>query len=338
MTNLFGRLMIDIDGYSLSNEDKNILSSKHVGGLILFSRNFDSYNQLYNLIKEVHSIKENIIIAVDQEGGRVQRFKKEFTKIPSMQEASILAKENNDQEFLKDLAWLVSSELISIGIDINFAPVLDINRGISSIIGDRSFSDNAFEVINNASDYIDGMHEAGMKSTGKHFPGHGNVTADSHFELPKDERELHEMMSEEMKPYIVLKDKLDVIMCAHILFSKVDNKIPSFSDTWINKVLRNKLNYKGLIFSDDLSMLGSGNQSLTNKVKMSLDAGCDMVIICNNRSGAKKVIEYLDQTKVDQASGISEIKSSKKIVWSDLLNDNRALMIKEKLKKYEELI
>ena len=134
MTDSFGRLMIDIDGFDLSNEDESLLSSKHIGGLILFSRNFDSYDQLYNLIKEVHLIKENIIIAVDQEGGRVQRFEKEFTKIPSMQEVSLFAKENEDQDFIKDLAWLISSELIAVGIDINFAPVLDINRNISIFI------------------------------------------------------------------------------------------------------------------------------------------------------------------------------------------------------------
>ena len=332
MTDLFGRLMIDIDGKNLSNDDKTILSSKHVGGLILFSRNFDSFDQLNNLIKEVHLIKENIIIAVDQEGGRVQRFEKEYTKIPSMQDASLFAKENNDKEFIKDLAWLISSELIAAGIDVNFAPVLDINRNISSIIGNRSFSNDILEVINNASDYIDGMHEAGMKSTGKHFPGHGSVIEDSHLELPVDERELDELLNEDLKPYIKLNDKLDVIMCAHILFSKVDSKIPSFSDTWINNVLRDKLNYKGLIFSDDLSMLGSGNESLSNKVEMSLDAGCDMVIICNDRSGVKEVIEHLDKTDVEQTSGISEIKSSKKIKWNDLLNNNRALAIKEKLK------
>ena len=324
--------MIDIDGFNLSDEDKSLLSSKHIGGLILFSKNFNSYDQLYNLIKEVRSIKDNIIIAVDQEGGRVQRFQKEFTNIPSMQEVSLFAKKNEDRDFIKDLAWLISSELIAVGIDMNFAPVLDINKNLSTIIGNRSFSDDILEVINNASDYIDGMHEAGMKSSGKHFPGHGNVIEDSHLELPEDERELSELMNEDIKPYIELKDKIDVIMCAHILFSKVDNKIPSFSDTWVNNILRNKLNYKGLIFSDDLSMLGSGNDSLTNKVKMSLDAGCDMLIICNDRSGVKEVIEYLDKTDYEQTSRIFEIKSFKKINWNDLLNNNRALATKEKLK------
>ena len=332
MTDFFGRLMIDIGGKNLSNEDKAILSNKHVGGLILFSRNFDSYDQLSKLIREVHMIKNNIIIAVDQEGGRVQRFKKEFTKIPPMQEVSLYAKEKHDREFIKELAWLISSELIAAGIDINFAPVLDIDRNISSVIGNRSFSGEILEVINNASDYIDGMHEAGMKSTGKHFPGHGNVAEDSHLALSQDARELDELMNQDIKPYIELKDKLDVIMCAHILFSKVDNKIPSFSGTWINDVLKNKLNYKGLIFSDDLSMLGSGNESITNKVKMSLNAGCDMLIICNDRSGVKEAIEYLDKTGFEQTSRVFKIKSFKKINWNDLMNNKRTLAIKEKLK------
>jgi len=331
MKNSYGRLIADVDGVSLSDEDKFLISSKHIGGLILFSRNYDSFDQLNNLINEIHAIKENIIIAVDQEGGRVQRFKKEFTKIPSMQEVSVYAKKNGDRELIKDLAWLVSSELIAAGIDINFAPVLDINRNISSIIGDRSFSEKISEVISNASDYIDGMHEAGMKSTGKHFPGHGNVAEDSHLELPEDKRDLQDLINTDIKPYTKLKDKLDVIMCAHILFTSIDNRIPSFSKTWINNVLRNNLNYKGLILSDDLSMKGTGNQSLINKVKMSFDAGCDMAIICNDRPGVKEVIDYLDKIKLEETSKISEIKSSRKISWNDLLINERALTIKNKL-------
>jgi len=323
--------MVDLDGVSLSDEDKFFISSKHIGGLILFSRNYDSFDQLNNLISQIHAIKENIIIAVDQEGGRVQRFEKEFTKIPSMQEISIYAKKNGDREFIKDLAWLVSSELIAAGIDINFAPVLDINRNISSIIGNRSFSEKISEVISNASDYVDGMHEAGMKSTGKHFPGHGNVAEDSHLEIPEDKRDLEELINTDIKPYTKLKDKLDVIMCAHILFTNVDNKIPSFSKTWIDNILRKNLNYKGLILSDDLSMKGTGNQMLIDKVKMSFDAGCDMAIICNDRSGAKEVTNYLDKIKFEETSKISEIKSSRKITWNDLLINERALVIKNKL-------
>ena len=178
--------MLDIAGKSLSQEDKTLISNHHVGGLILFSNNFESFKQISELVKEVKAIKDNILIAVDQEGGRVQRFNNEFTKIPSMQEISNFVKKYNDSSLFKEIGWLISSELIAAGIDINFAPVLDIDDSYSTIIGSRAFSNNADEVISMASSYIDGMHEAGMKSTGKHFPGHGSVSADSHKEQPED--------------------------------------------------------------------------------------------------------------------------------------------------------
>ena len=240
----YGRLMLDIDGTSLSNEDKDLLMNKHVGGLIFFSRNFESFNQITNLVHEIRNIKENIIIAVDQEGGRVQRFNKEFTKIPTMQEVAKYANSNNDMSFLKEVGWLISSELIAAGIDLNFAPVLDIDDKTSSIIGDRAFANNALDVISLTSNFIDGMHEAGMKSTGKHFPGHGGIFEDSHIELAEDHRELDELMGLDIKPYIELSNKLDAIMCAHILFPNIDKYIPSYSRYWLKDILREKLNTK----------------------------------------------------------------------------------------------
>ena len=182
MNKEYGRLMVDIEGISLSDEDKLLIENKHVGGIIFFARNFTSFDQIKDLVDQIKNIKENIIVAVDQEGGKVQRFDKDFTKIPSMQKVSEYAKNINDILFLKEIGWLISSELVAAGIDINFAPVLDIDKNTSSVIGDRAFSDKAEEVIFLASRFIDGMHEAGMKSTGKHFPGHGGIYADSHKE------------------------------------------------------------------------------------------------------------------------------------------------------------
>ncbi len=268
MKSTYGRLMFDIDGKSLSIEDKKLISNKHVGGLIFFSKNFESFQQISNLVKEVREIKENILIAVDQEGGRVQRLNNEFTKIPSMQEIARFAKDHNDSSICKDIGWLISSELIATGIDINFAPVLDIDESTSSIIGNRAFSNNSDEVTSMASDYIDGMHEAGMSSTGKHFPGHGGVAEDSHKELPEDIRQLEDLMDFDMKPYIKLANKLDAIMCAHILFPNIDKSIPSFSQHWIKKILRNKIKYDGLIFSDDLTMLGAGGEPCSEKLEI----------------------------------------------------------------------
>ena len=328
----YGRLMLDIDGTSLSNEDKDLLMNKHVGGLIFFSRNFESFNQITNLVHETRNIKENIIIAVDQEGGRVQRFNKEFTKIPTMQEVAKYANSNNDMSFLKEVGWLISSELIAAGIDLNFAPVLDIDDKTSSIIGDRAFANNALDVISLTSNFIDGMHEAGMKSTGKHFPGHGGIFEDSHIELAEDHRELDELMGLDIKPYIELCNKLDAIMCAHILFPNIDKYIPSYSRYWLKDILREKIKYKGLIFSDDLSMFGAGDLSFANKAVKSIEAGCDMILVCNNRCQAINVVEAFEKNDISLSKKIHQMRKTSNTDWDDLSRNNRRSVVKEKLK------
>ena len=328
----YGRLMLDIDGTSLSNEDKDLLMNKHVGGLIFFSRNFESFNQITNLVHEIRNIKENIIIAVDQEGGRVQRFNKEFTKIPTMHEVAKYANSNNDMSFLKEVGWLISSELIAAGIDLNFAPVLDIDDKTSSIIGDRAFANNALDVISLTSNFIDGMHEAGMKSTGKHFPGHGGIFEDSHIELAEDHRELDELMGLDIKPYIELCNKLDAIMCAHILFPNIDKYIPSYSRYWLKDILREKIKYKGLIFSDDLSMFGAGDLSFANKAVKSIEAGCDMILVCNNRCQAINVVEAFEKNDISLSKKIHQMRKTSNTDWDDLSRNNRRSIVKEKLK------
>ena len=335
MTDTFGRIMLDIEGKSLSEEDKFLIKNKHVGGIIFFSRNFESYAQIKRLIIDIKNIKQNIIFAVDHEGGRVQRFKSEFTKIPSMQEISLFAKKYNNYEIFKEIAWLSSSELVSVGIDINFAPVLDLDIDSSSIIGDRAFSNEAQEVIKNASFFIDGMNEAGMSSTGKHFPGHGGVVEDSHKEVPIDNRSFNELDSgnDDLEPYRRLSKKLDAVMCAHILFPKIDEYIPSFSEYWLKDFLRNELNYKGLVLSDDLTMLGAGNDLCHEKVEKSLKAGCDMVLICNDRNGAKQAIDFMENKDIDRSIEIAKLKSSSKCEWSDLDPSSRAKEIKSILKE-----
>ena len=319
----YGRLMLDIDGTSLSNEDKDLLMNKHVGGLIFFSRNFESFNQITNLVHEIRNIKENIIIAVDQEGGRVQRFNKEFTKIPTMHEVAKYANSNNDMSFLKEVGWLISSELIAAGIDLNFAPVLDIDDKTSSIIGDRAFANNALDVISLTSNFIDGMHEAGMKSTGKHFPGHGGIFEDSHIELAEDHRELDELMGLDIKPYIELCNKLDAIMCAHILFPNIDKYIPSYSRYWLKDILREKIKYKGLIFSDDLSMFGAGDLSFANKAIKSIEAGCDMILVCNNRCQAINVVEAFEKNDISLSKKIHQMRKTSNTDWDNLSRNNR---------------
>ena len=333
MKDLFGRIMIDVAGTSISKEDKHLIANKNIGGIIFFSRNFISLEQIQNLIIEIKSVKENILFAVDQEGGRVQRFTGEFSKLPSLQEIYKYSKENNDPDFCKEIAWLTSSELIAAGIDINFAPVVDLNEGSSMIIGDRSFSSNSDDVIKFAENYIEGMHQAGMKATAKHFPGHGGVVEDSHMVLPEDKRSLKELMLSDIKPYLKLSEKIDAVMCAHVLFSSIDINIPSYSNFWLNKFLREQLKYKGIVFSDDLSMVGAGDYECKYRAQKSIEAGCDMILICNNRKDVIETVKHFDELGIDPVKKISTMKTNNQINWDELIESEKVISIKNKLKQ-----
>ena len=333
MKDLFGRIMIDVAGTSLSLEDKHLIANKNIGGIIFFSRNYVSLEQIQNLINEIKSVKENILFAVDQEGGRVQRFTGEFSKIPSLQDIYKYSKKNNDSNFCKEIAWLTSSELIAVGIDINFAPVVDLNEGSSLIIGDRSFSSNSYDVIKFAEDYIDGMHQAGMKATAKHFPGHGGVVEDSHKVLPEDKRSLDELMLSDIQPYLKLTKKIDAVMCAHVLFSSIDKNIPSYSNFWLNEFLREQLEYKGIVFSDDLSMVGAGDHECKYRAQKSVEAGCDMILICNSRKDVIDTVKHFDELGIDPVKKISNMKINNQINWNELIESEKVINIKNKLKQ-----
>ena len=332
MNSFFGRLMIDIEKKYLSNEDIELLKNKNIGGVILFSRNFESRAQIKDLVSSIKKIKNNLLVAVDQEGGRVQRFSHDFTKIPSMQMISEYVSVHNDDSLFKDTGWLISSELLSVGIDVNFAPVLDVDKSTSSIIGDRSFSNNSNEVIRFASEYIDGMHEAGMSATGKHFPGHGGIFEDSHLSLVEDKRTFSDLLNLDIKPYIKLKNKLDAIMCAHVFFPDVDEKLPSFSKTWLQDILKNKLEFTGLIFSDDLSMKGSGDENCYIKTMKTFNAGCDMALICNDRAGVEDTISFLDNSEIEPSSKLSILKKKSDMNWDEIQSSEKIKNIRAKLK------
>tara|TARA_B100000795_G_scaffold13487_1_gene9269 strand:- start:4425 stop:5429 length:1005 start_codon:yes stop_codon:yes gene_type:complete len=333
MNGLYGKLMLDIKGTSLSIQDRELIKSIHVGGIILFSRNFISRNQILDLCADIRSIKENIIIAVDQEGGRVQRFKKDFTKLPSMQDLANYAVRNDDMDICTEVGWLMASELIASGLDISFTPVLDIDRDTSSIIGNRSLSNNSSNVSKLASFFIDGMNEAGMSATGKHFPGHGGVHEDSHTSEPIDDRSYEELLDRDLKPFITLNNKLAAVMCAHITYPKVDNLCVGFSSFWLKEILRKEIGFNGVIFSDDLSMNGAGAESYTLKAMKSIKAGCDMVLACNNRKGAREILEYFDKEGIIQSKNISKMKKSRLIHWDDFKENERRLNILNIIKK-----
>ena len=331
-----GRLMIDIEGISLSEDDIYLLKNPNIGGIILFERNFESRDQILSLCSDIKSINKEILIAVDHEGGRVQRFKEDFTHIPSMQSLGDFVKKNPSQglKLSEEIGWLLASELISSGIDISFAPVLDLDRDKSSIIGNRSFGDDPQLVTDTSEALIKGMNDAGMAATGKHFPGHGGVVEDSHLEAPQDLRELEELFKHDLKPYIILQDSLKGIMSAHLTFPKIDPDIVSFSFFWLTVVLRQQLGFNGVIFSDDLSMKGADVAgSYSEKARMALEAGCDMILVCNNRKGSKEVIKYLEENKVPRTSKITTMLKTNEINWNDLKSHPRRIsaisMIKE---------
>ncbi|WP_299974921.1 beta-N-acetylhexosaminidase [uncultured Pseudoteredinibacter sp.] len=320
--------MIDVDGLELSKEDEQLLQQPCVGGLIIFQRNFSSRLQLCELVKSIRAIRRDIIIAVDQEGGRVQRLKDDgFQRLPAMQKIKEYqqASEAASELDIEQLGFLMASEVLACGIDISFAPVLDVDESFSSIIGDRSFSDDPREVVRLGAAFMRGMSAAGMATTGKHFPGHGAVQEDSHLTLPIDKRSWAEVEQRDLLPFAELLPQLDALMPAHIIFSQIDEQPVGFSDYWLQTVLRKKMTYNGVIFSDDLSMEGAVQAgSYAERAKLALYAGCDMVLVCNNRQGALEVADALQdyQMAPESQERLLTMLARRKWSWGDLASDS----------------
>lgn len=329
-------LMIDIEGPFLNQEDIELIGSPHVGGLILFERNFLDRNQITDLCFEIKSKKPEIIIAVDQEGGRVQRFKKGFSQIPPMQRLGDLVSYDKHAglDLCKNAGWLIASELIASGIDLSFSPVLDLDQDLSSIIGDRAFSDQIDIVIECARAFIFGMNEAGMACVGKHFPGHGSISEDSHLEKPIDRRAFNEIEKKDLIPFKELINNLDGIMTAHILFPDVDERIATFSKIWIKQILREQMKFEGMIFSDDLSMEGTNEfKSFYDKTKNAIISGCEMVLICNNREGAKDALKYFEENNIEASEKTFSMLMANDVSWKDLEKNKIRSKISNELKK-----
>lgn len=289
-------LMLDLQGVALSEEERELLAHPAVGGLILFSRNYQDRQQLAALIDEVRAVRRDILIAVDQEGGRVQRFRDGFVRLPPMaalgrdyRHAPAQALQAADL-----LGELMAEQLRALDIDISFAPVLDLDHGTSTVIGDRSFAADAATVVALAGAFMDGMARAGMAATGKHFPGHGHVQADSHLELPEDARS-RQQLAADLAPFKALAPRLEGIMPAHVRYAAVDAEPAGFSRYWLQDVLRGECGYRGVIFSDDLGMAGAAVAgSFSERAAAALGAGCDMVLVCNDRPGAVAVLQWLE--------------------------------------------
>lgn len=318
-----GPLMLDIEGVQLTDEDRSLLTEPTVGGLILFSRNFENLAQLQALVAEVRQIRPDLLIGVDHEGGRVQRFRQSFSRIPPMGRLGELWQQN--QELACQVAfscgWLLASELLAVGIDFSFAPVLDREYGRSQVIGDRAFSDQPQVILALGEQLIDGMHAAGMATTGKHFPGHGYVVADSHVAIPRDDRCQEMICAEDLSIFadLIRQGKLDAIMPAHVIYEQVDSAPAGFSRYWLQEVLRQELGFDGVIFSDDLSMEGAGVAgSYADRAKAALAAGCDMVLVCNSRVGALEVLDWLKEQPLASNPRLQRMQGHKALDWESL--------------------
>ena len=305
----YSPLMFDLEGSELTSEEREILQHPMIGGVILFSRNYQSASQVTQLAGDIRKfsgkVNKSILIAVDHEGGRVQRFRSEFTQLPAL--ATLGELYSKDQAKALDTSrlhgWLMAVEVKSVGIDFSFSPVLDLNYGANDVIGDRAFHQEAQIVSDLAVAYIEGMREAGMASTGKHFPGHGATRDDSHVAIPIDNRSQEEIFAADIQPFIRLfSEGLDAVMPAHVIYPEIDNKPAGFSRVWLQDILRDQLGFEGVIFSDDLAMKGASIAGgFTERAEAALEAGCDMILACNDRAGAVEIIDHLKYTQNKEA-------------------------------------
>ncbi len=296
-----GPVMLDVASTELTDEDRKRLAHPLVGGVILFSRNYDSPEQLEELTRAIHALRQPpLLIAVDHEGGRVQRFREGFTVLPAMRELGAVwdSDPGRGRKLAESVGYVLAAELRSRGVDLSFTPVLDVDHGNSSVIGDRAFHSEPAAIGELAQGLMRGLRHGGMSAVGKHFPGHGHVRADSHHEMPVDERALEQIEASDLKPFRrLIESGLGGIMPAHVVYPAVDDKPAGFSAIWLKDILRRQLGFNGMIFSDDLSMEGASIAgSVEARALAALRAGCDMVLVCNNPQSADELLAALDYT------------------------------------------
>jgi len=294
-----GPVMLDIEGQSLSPADRDLLREPAVGGVILFTRNFESADRITDLVADIRALRSPpLLIAVDHEGGRVQRFRDGFTRIPPMRRIGREYDRDSASGLVaaREAGWLIASELRAVGIDLCFAPCVDLDWGVSDIIGDRSFHRKPGIVADLANEFARGLRSAGMAAVAKHFPGHGAVLADSHLKLPVDRRD-YGLILDDMRPYerLIGNSAIAGVMLAHIVYEQIEAQPAGFSELWIQRELRSRLGFGGAVFCDDLSMKATrGYGSMAERGRLALDAGCDMILVCNDRDAAHEAVDSLN--------------------------------------------
>src|SRR3984957_2746970 len=306
-----GPLMIDVGGTPLTAEDREVLRHPLVGSVILFTRNYLDPQQLQALVADIQALRSPpLLIAVDHEGGRVQRFRPGFSELPPLRRIGHAFDADAQQglAMARALGWLMAAELIACGLDFSFAPCVDLDYGLSEIIGDRAFHAQPEAVAQLSIAYMHGMRDAGMGATAKHYPGHGAVVADSHVALPVDRRELVDMQPDLLPYRRLIANGLPAVMVAHVLYPAVDSVPASFSRRWIEQVLRTELDFGGLVFADDLTMGGAAAVGdLVERALLALAAGCDVLPVCNDRPGVERLLERL-KVSADLASQLRLVR------------------------------
>ena len=301
-----GPVMADIAGFSLTEEEKQRLLNPAVGGVILFRRNFQSVAQLCALTEEIRHLRSpHLLIAVDHEGGRVQRFIHGFTRLPAMSVLGELWDERGADTALqkaRTIGWVLATELIACGVDLSFTPVLDLDWGKNQVIGNRSFHQRPEVVSQLALALQEGLNRSGMFSCGKHFPGHGFVEGDSHYVLPEDTRSLAELQEHDIQPFTIMAQKgMAAVMPAHVVYPQICTRAAGFSKIWLQDILRKQLHFNGVIFSDDLTMEGAVSEGgIKARAKASFEAGCDIVLVCNRPDLVDELIDGFDYPENEQ--------------------------------------
>ena len=343
MTHQHAPVLLDIAGTTLTAADRRRLKHPLTGGLTLFARNWQDRAQLTALCAEIKSVREDLLICVDHEGGRVQRFRTDgFTHLPAMRVLGEMWMQDalTATDAASAAGFVLGAELRACGADLSFTPVLDLDHGPSGVIGDRAFHRDARVVTMLAKSLMHGLLRAGVGNCGKHFPGHGFVAADSHHAVPVDKRSLKAILGDDARPYEWLSTTLTSVMPAHVVYSKVDARPAGFSDRWLKDILRGRLGFTGAIFSDDLSMEGArhvvGRSLLTyaEAAALALDAGCDMVLLCNQSLDGGAAVEELLAGLADEAGRghwqpdpdseqrrLALLPASPPLAWDDLMHD-----------------